>query len=158
MCGWDDHIVKYFLLGNPIVYWGSTLSMGLIGAIVLFYLVRWQRGIKELSQSDIDQIHYAGLYPLAGWFLHYLPFVIMARVTYVHHYYPALYFAILTTGFLVDWCLRNRHQALQAAVYGGLYAVTIGLYVYFMPICWGMTGPNKDYSYMKWLDAWRVTD
>ncbi|KAK2607422.1 hypothetical protein N8I77_006094 [Diaporthe amygdali] len=158
MCGWDDHIVKYFLLGNPFVYWGSTLSMGLIGTIVLWYLVRWQRGLKELSQSDIDQIHYAGLYPLAGWFLHYLPFVIMARVTYVHHYYPALYFAILTTGFLADWCLRNRNQVLQAVVYGGLYAVTIGLYVYFMPICWGMTGPNKDYNYMKWFDAWRVTD
>lgn len=158
MCGWDDHIVKYFLLGNPFVYWGSTLSMGLIGAVVLWYLVRWQRGIKELSQSDIDQIHYAGLYPLAGWFLHYLPFVIMARVTYVHHYYPALYFAILTTGFLVDWCFRNRNQILQTVVYGGLYAVTIGLYVYFMPICWGMTGPNKDYSYMKWFDSWRVTD
>lgn len=158
MCGWDDHIVKYFLLGNPFVYWGSTLSMGLIGAVVLWYLVRWQRGIKELSQPDIDQIHYAGLYPLAGWFLHYLPFVIMARVTYVHHYYPALYFAILTTGFLVDWFTRNRNQILQAAVYGGLYAVTIGLYVYFMPICWGMTGPNKNYSYMKWFDSWRVTD
>ncbi|POS79125.1 dolichyl-phosphate-mannose-protein mannosyltransferase [Diaporthe helianthi] len=158
MCGWDDHIVKYFLLGNPFVYWGSTLSIGLIGAVVLWYLVRWQRGIEELSQPDIDQIHYAGLYPLAGWFLHYLPFVIMARVTYVHHYYPALYFAILTTGFLVDWLTRNRNQILQAVLYGGLYAVTIGLYVYFMPICWGMTGPNKNYSYMKWFDSWRVTD
>ncbi|KAK7746907.1 Dolichyl-phosphate-mannose--protein mannosyltransferase 2 [Cytospora paraplurivora] len=158
MCGWDDNIVKYFLLGNPLVYWGSTLSLGLIGLTVLFYLVRWQRGFRDLSQGEIDHIHYAGLYPLAGWFLHYLPFVIMARVTYVHHYYPALYFAILTTGFLADWSLRNRHQVAQAVAYGTLYAVTIGLYIYFIPICWGMTGPNKQYSYMKWFDTWRMSD
>lgn len=158
MCGWDDNIVKYFLLGNPFVYWGSTLSLGFIGLTVAWYVIRWQRGFKELNQAEIDHIHYAGLYPVIGWFLHYLPFVVMARVTYVHHYYPALYFAILTTGFLADWCLRNRNQVIQSAAYGVLYAVTIGLYIYFMPICWGMTGPNKQYSYMKWFDSWRMTD
>lgn len=158
MCGWDDTIVKYFLLGNPFVYWGSTLSLGFIGLIVAWYVLRWQRGFKELNQAEIDHIHYAGLYPVIGWFLHYLPFVVMARVTYVHHYYPALYFAILTTGFLADWCLRNRTQVIQSAAYGVLYAVTIGLYIYFMPICWGMTGSNKQYSYMKWFESWRMTD
>lgn len=158
MCGWDDNIVKYFLLGNPLVYWGSTLSLGLLGLAVAWYVLRWQRGYRELSQDEIDHIHYAGIYPIIGWFLHYLPFVVMARVTYVHHYYPALYFAILTTGFLADWCLRNRNQIVQAVAYGVLYSLTIGLYIYFMPICWGMTGPNKQYSYLKWFDSWRVTD
>lgn len=158
MCGWDDNIVKYFLLGNPFVYWGSTLALGLLGLSVVWYVVRWQRGFKELSQSDIDHMHYAGLYPAIGWFLHYLPFAVMARVTYVHHYYPALYFAILTTGFVADWFLRNRAAAVQTGVYALLYSVVIGLYVWFIPICWGMTGPNAQYSYMKWFDNWRMTD
>ncbi len=158
MCGWDDKIVKYFLLGNPLVYWGSTAGLGVFAALVVWYTLRWQRGYAELSQADIDQIHYAGLYPVIGWFLHYLPFVIMARVTYVHHYYPALYFAILTFGFLADWFLRNRKAAVQWGVYGVLDATVIGLYVFFMPICWGMVGPNKQYSYMKWFDSWRMAD
>ena len=158
MCGWDDTIVKYFLLGNPLVYWISTASLGVLGLMVVWYTIRWQRGYKELSQSDIDQIHYAGLYPVLGWFLHYMPFVAMARVTYVHHYYPALYFAILTLGFVTDWMLRNQKKAIQYGMYGTLYATTIGLYIYFMPICWGMVGPNQDYKYMKWFEKWRVTD
>ncbi|CAN8103402.1 unnamed protein product [Discula destructiva] len=158
MCGWDDNIVKYFLLGNPFVYWGSTLALGLVGLAVAWYAIRWQRGFKELSEAEIDHFHYAGLYPVIGWFLHYLPFVIMARVTYVHHYYPALYFAILTTGFLADWFLRNRAAAVQTVVYGTMYSVVIGLYIFFLPICWGMTGPNAQYSYMRWFEAWRVTD
>lgn len=158
MCGWDDNIVKYFLLGNPFVYWGSTASLVAVGLLVAWYVVRWQRGFKDLTESEIDQIHYAGLYPALGWFLHYLPFVVMARVTYVHHYYPALYFAILTFGFLVDWLLRNQSKALQYGVYSVLYTLCIGLYAYFIPICWGMTGPNKKYRYMKWFDTWRMSD
>jgi len=158
MCGWDDSIVKYFLLGNPLVYWGSTVSLGVISLMVLWYLIRWQRGYDELKPSDIDHIHYAGLYPVLGWFLHYIPFVAMARVTYVHHYYPALYFAILTFGFVTDWMLRNQIKSLQYVTYAILYAATIGLYIFFMPICWGMVGPNKQYSYMKWFSKWRVTD
>ncbi|KAF7914479.1 uncharacterized protein EAF01_000885 [Botrytis porri] len=158
MCGWDDNIVKYFLLGNPLVYWGSTASLGLLGLLVLWYLIRWQRGYDELKQSEIDQIHYAGLYPVLGWFLHYMPFVAMARVTYVHHYYPALYFAILVFGFCADWMLRNQVKTLQYAIYGVLYALTIALYIFFMPISWGMVGPNKEYSRLKWFDSWRVTD
>ncbi|KFY39748.1 hypothetical protein V494_03866 [Pseudogymnoascus sp. VKM F-4513 (FW-928)] len=158
MCGWDDSIVKYFLLGNPIVYWGSTASLALIGLIVLWYLVRWQRGYVDLKQSEIDQIHYAGIYPVIGWFLHYFPFVAMARVTYVHHYYPALYFAILTFGFCADWILRRKAKSIQFAVYGVLYTATIGLYILFIPISFGMTGPNRQYRYLKWFEKWRVSD
>lgn len=158
MCGWDDKIVKYFLLGNPLVYWGSTVSLGIVGLIVAWYVLRWQRGFQDLSSKEIDQIHYSALYPMAGWFLHYFPFVIMARVTYVHHYYPALYFAILTFGFLIDWTVRNRNTAIKAAVFGILYTAVIGLYIFFIPISWGMTGSNKQYSYMKWFDNWRISD
>ncbi|KAH0537031.1 hypothetical protein FGG08_006129 [Glutinoglossum americanum] len=50
MCSWDNQIVKYFLLGNPIVYWGSTASLGVFCLLVLWYLVRWQRGFDELKQ------------------------------------------------------------------------------------------------------------
>jgi len=158
MCGWDDNIVKYFLLGNPLVYWGSTAGLGIFALVIVWYVVRWQRGYNDLNTKEVDQIHYAGLYPVAGWFLHYLPFVVMARVTYVHHYYPALYFAILTFGFLADWFLRNKNQILQYTVYGVLYAAIIGLYILFSPICFGMTGPNKQYSYLKWFDSWRISD
>lgn len=158
MCSWSDDIVKYFLLGNPFVYWASTAGLAVFAGLVAWYLIRWQRGYKELSDAEIDQIHYAGFYPVAGWFLHYLPFVIMARVTYVHHYYPALYFAILTLGFLVDWFLRNQKKAIQYGVYSVLYGVVVGLYIYFIPICWGMTGSNKKYSYMRWFDTWKMSD
>ena len=161
MCGWDDHIVKYFLLGNPLVYWSSTASLGIFGLLILWYLIRWQRGYNELKPADIDQIHYSGLYPVVGWVLHYLPFVAMARVTYVHHYYPALYFAILTAGFLIDWFTRplaRRNKGVEWGVYGLWYVGVIGMFVLFRAITFGMEGSNRQWSHLKWFSTWRISD
>jgi len=161
MCGWDDHIVKYFLLGNPLVYWSSAASLAVFGLLVLWYLIRWQRGYDELKPGDIDQIHYSGLYPVAGWFLHYLPFVAMARVTYVHHYYPALYFAILTAGFVIDWFTRplaRKDKRVEWGVYFLWYAGVIGMFVLFRAITFGMEGNNRQWSHLKWFSTWRITD
>lgn len=158
MCSWDDAVTKYFLLGNPIVYWGSTASLGITGLIVAWYLIRWQRGYKELSQKDIDQIHYSGIYPVIGWFFHYFPFIAMARVTYVHHYYPALYFAILAAGFCMDWTTQSLRSPTRWGLYIILYAVIIGLFILFSPIVFGMQGSNMQYSYLKWFPQWRISD
>lgn len=158
MCGWDDNIVKYFLLGNPVVYWGSTASLGMMAMLFLWYLVRWQRGYDEMKQQDIDQFHYAGLYPVLGWFLHYVPFIAMARVTYVHHYYPALYFAILTFGFVFDHFTRPLATGVRWGVSSVMYALVIGVFVLFSPTSFGMEGPSSQWSYLKWLSTWKVTD
>ncbi|KAF2097867.1 dolichyl phosphate-D-mannose:protein O-D-mannosyltransferas-like protein [Rhizodiscina lignyota] len=158
MCSWDDNIVKYFLLGNPIVYWGSTASLGVIVLMVAWYLVRWQRGFADLKQHEIDQFHYAGIYPVIGWLLHYYPFIAMARVTYVHHYYPALYFAILTAAFCLDFSTRKLNATVTWGLYSVLYAIVIGLYILFSPICFGMTGSNQQYKYLKWFSTWRMSD
>jgi dolichyl-phosphate-mannose-protein mannosyltransferase len=158
MCSWDDKTVKYFLLGNPIVYWGSTAGIGSVGLLVLWYLVRWQRGYQELSDRDIEFIHYSGIYPVIGWVLHFLPFVAMARVTYVHHYYPALYFAILSSAFVVDWSTQRLGNKVRWGLYTVLYLTIIGLFVLFKDIVFGMEGPNRQWSYLKWFSTWRVTD
>lgn len=158
MCSWDDNTVKYFLLGNPFVYWGSTASLGIFALLVAWYTLRWQRGYVELNFLDIDHIHYSGLYPVIGWFLHYLPFIIMGRVTYVHHYYPALWFAILTMGFCMDWMTRPLNARVQWALYAVLYVVIAGLFWIFRDICFGMQGSNLKWRHLKWFNSWRITD
>jgi dolichyl-phosphate-mannose-protein mannosyltransferase len=70
----------------------------------------------------------------------------MGRVTYVHHYYPAL------------WTTRKLNKQVSWAIYGTLYIVIIGLYWLFRAISFGMVGDNKQWSHLKWLDSWRITD
>ena len=78
------------------------------------------------------------------------------RVTYVHHYYPALYFAILVAGFLFDHVTGFFPTVVRHASYGVAYAVVIGLFALFSPISFGMEGPAKQWSYLKWFDTWRI--
>ncbi|KAJ5937135.1 hypothetical protein N7454_004790 [Penicillium verhagenii] len=158
MCSWDDSVIKYFLLGNPLVYWGSTASLGGFGLLLVWYLLRWQRGYQKLTQDEIDHIHYSGIYPAIGWVLHYLPFIVMARVTYVHHYYPALYYGIITFGFCVDWISRSLNARVVIVLYAALYAIIIGLFIHFRAIVFGMEGPHQQWAYLRWLSGWRISN
>ena len=175
MCSWSDDsklpgthlikevadstkVVKYFLLGNPAVYWGSTASLGIFSLLLVFYLIRWQRGFNDLKPAEIDQIHYAGIYPVIGWVLHYLPFMAMGRVTYVHHYYPALWFAIIVMGFCVDFLTRKLSKQVQWGIFGVLYVIVIGLYWLFRAISFGMVGSNSQWRHLKWFDRWKMAD
>ncbi|EEH23167.2 hypothetical protein PABG_05378 [Paracoccidioides brasiliensis Pb03] len=158
MCSWEDNVVKYFLLGNPIVYWGGTASLLIISMILLFYLVRWQRGYDELNMAEIDHIYYSGIYPAIAWFFHYFPFIAMARVTYVHHYYPALYFSMLTLAFCVNWFTRKLPAKVEWAIYTVLYAAVIGLFLHFRDIVFGMEGPSSKWEHLSWFSVWRISN
>ena len=46
----------------------------------------------------LDQFTSGGLWLLLGWALHYLPFYLMGRVLYFHHYFPALMFCCMLGG------------------------------------------------------------
>ena len=39
-----------------------------------------------------------------GYFLHYFPFFLTSRQLFLHHYLPALYFGILLTCAVFDFC------------------------------------------------------
>ena len=83
---------------------------------------------------------------------------IVTSVTYVHHYYPALYFGILTFGFCFDWLTNFLPASARLGSYGGIYAIVTGLYIYFSPICFGMVGAASQYKYMRLFDNWKIYD
>ena len=112
----------------------------------------------EHSKNDgWNLILMGGFFPFLGWFFHYLPFVIMGRVTYVHHYMPALYFAMLVFCYVVQWINTKVHRCWFAvAWYALLYTTVIGVFIWIHPISFGMSGEPSDYHYLKVLDTWSI--
>lgn len=76
MNSWADNSIKYYLVGNPIIWWGSTASLLVGAATLLWYLARMQRRVFDLSPADWDQLTFGFKIAGLGWFLHFLPFLL----------------------------------------------------------------------------------
>lgn len=106
MNGWGDKEIKFYLLGNPVVWLGGLFSVFGLVTLVLVYLVLSQRRMLNLPTYQLQRFYFVSYVSVAGWVLHWIPFGIMGRVTYLHHYFPAVYFAILSFGTFVDHLLN----------------------------------------------------
>ncbi|ODV82692.1 glycosyltransferase family 39 protein [[Candida] arabinofermentans NRRL YB-2248] len=162
MCGWSPMLIKYYLLGNPFTTWFSTLCIIISIGLILNLSIRWQRQNlnKIIKFEELEFYIMRGLAPFIGWLLHYLPFAIMGRVTYYHHYMPALYFAFFSSAFIVElFCNKfiNRNPYGVTIVYLCLYIAVLYSYWLFSPLCLGMKGPPSLYSHLDWLPTWTIS-
>lgn len=161
MSSWADDKIKYYLIGSPATTWTSTAAVILFCFITLYHMIRWQRQIENFpSKNTLKVFLMSGIYPMFGWGLHFMPFVVMGRVTYVHHYLPALYFAMLVFVYEVEVVTRRfkSRPVVYTSIYVGLYALMIGTFWYFRWIAWGMEGPKENWTHLKLLESWRVSD
>lgn len=156
MCSWSRDVYRYYLLGSPFNTWLSTVSLVVFVFITTRILFQWRRQSIDVTEQQFWTLAIQGLFPFIAWAAHYLPFVTMGRVTYVHHYVPALYFAILVFGFVVDYFLKDASKSVRYSIYTLLYAGCTGIYIYFSPLCQGMHGPGVKYSKLQWLPGWNV--
>lgn len=161
LCGWNDESYKYFLIGSPATTWTSSVAVIFCMGLIVYYLIRWQRQCVDFpaGSKKLDKFLMGAVYPLLGWGLHFMPFVIMARVTYVHHYLPALYFAMIIFCYVVEsGTSKIPYSAARYGVYAILYTAIVGVFYWLSPISFGMLGNEKEFAYLNVLESWRVSD
>ncbi|KAJ1730790.1 Protein O-mannosyltransferase 2 [Coemansia biformis] len=157
MVGWDDTGIKYLEIGNPLLWWGSATMCLVFPLQLLYWLLRWRRRSLRWHPARMREYLDGALILWGGWALHYLPFFLMGRVTYLHHYLPALYFGVLFLAYqishLAAWYLHptTAHNMLLTAV--ALVAIT---FWWFSPLTYGWDKPIKDLSGMEWVSSWPV--
>ncbi|KZV87393.1 glycosyltransferase family 39 protein [Exidia glandulosa HHB12029] len=159
MCGWGDHQLKYYLLGNPIVWWSGAASLVLSVIALLVYALRWQRKYADFEPAELDKYLFMNKLSLLGWALHFGPFVIMGRVTYVHHYLPALYFAVLSFGALLDhfvFSSRRLNARAKWTVFGLIVFAVVDTFWWFKGIAFGIDGPIGEHKGLQWRKSWNI--
>lgn len=52
MNGWGDHNTKYYLIGNPVVWWTSSLALFVFVVISLYHTVRERRRVRDVTKSE----------------------------------------------------------------------------------------------------------
>ncbi|KAF8754353.1 MIR domain [Rhizoctonia solani] len=158
MCGWGDDQPKYYLLGHPIVWWSGSLALGLSLLATGVYLLRAQRKYVDFGPGEWDQFSYVTKLAFFGWVFHFMPFLIMGRVTYIHHYLPALWFSVLMVGHLFNHFVFAARIAERTKwiVFGAAVSVIVGVFWWFRGIAFGITGPIKDYWGLAWRKTWNI--
>ncbi|KAH8106915.1 glycosyltransferase family 39 protein [Cristinia sonorae] len=159
MCGWGDTQVKYYLLGTPVIWWAGTASLIVSLAVLGVYLMRQQRKVVDMEPREWDHFLYVGKIAFLGWFLHYAPFMIMGRVTYVHHYLPTLYFSVLMFAHLTDHFIfssRRLSERTKWIVFSVVVIILVGTFWWFKGVAFGITGPINEHWGLKWRSTWNI--
>ncbi|KAI8391371.1 Dolichyl-phosphate-mannose-protein mannosyltransferase-domain-containing protein [Radiomyces spectabilis] len=156
MCSWDDEKPKYYMLGNPVVWWSAGLALSTFVATVFICLIRMRRNIKDFSKAQWARFYSVGKIILSGWLLHYIPFFIMGRILYLHHYFPALYFGIFMVPYLLDYATSKSSARVRNAVYAAAFIAVTGTFFYFAPVAFGIQGSSKPYAGRHWRQNWSI--
>lgn len=150
MCNWRNETLKHYLIGNPFVWWTGTISI--IFFCISASLLCIKRQMKQnLSKTD-EQFIEDGTVLTIGWLLHYVPFGIMGRVLYVHHYFPSLIMSLLVSGWVLDKYLTVKSQLFSTV----LIATYGSVFFYFSPLSYGFIGEHDKMSGRIWRDGWNI--
>jgi dolichyl-phosphate-mannose--protein O-mannosyl transferase len=137
----EDGAVEY-LIGNPVVWWGSTAL--LVAILVNFGLTR-VTDMKAARRPASSHLWWL----LLAYGLSYLPFFAVSRILFMYHYLTPLVFALASVLIWLDetgWT-RGGGMAGQRRSYYGVMAAAVAGFALMSPLTYGFTAG----AYGNWL-------
>ncbi len=129
---------KIYLVGNPLVWWGSTVATLYILLTSLFALFKRERFLDR-----------TGYILLGGWLINFLPFIGIGRVMFLYHYLAGLIFAVLMFAYALNQT-RRPHRAVWI-----ILAIATLLFIFFAPLSYGLPLTGPEFSLRIWLTSWQ---
>ncbi|KAK2817677.1 hypothetical protein FQN49_007969, partial [Arthroderma sp. PD_2] len=153
---WGRNHRHVYLIGNPVIWWTSTAAIAIWVVFKGLAILRWQRGFKDYSCVNVKRFDYEIGQTLLGWALHYFPFYLMARQLFLHHYLPALYFAILALCQIFDF---GANRFTKPSVFGKLFLVafltlSVAAFALLSPLAYGNIWTQDMCRKTKLLTTW----
>ncbi|EMC93229.1 glycosyltransferase family 39 protein [Baudoinia panamericana UAMH 10762] len=102
---WTENDTKQqiYFLGNPIGWWFASSILAVFGGILLADQVSVRRGVDALDTRTRLRLYNSTGFFFLLWAAHYLPFFIMGRQLFLHHYLPAHLASALVAGAVVEF-------------------------------------------------------
>ena len=122
-----------YLVGNPVVWWGSTLGILAILVQVL------RQGLTNTHREPYALM----LIPFA---ISYLPYMLIPRVLFLYHYLPSLVFAVMA---VVLWLDRSGRLAVGNRAYIWLLVLTPTGFLLISPFTFGFPLPEAVLTWMR---------
>lgn len=153
------------LLGNIVVWWSGSFGIFLYSALLLWYVLRRRRACFDLPDGIWDQFISIGEVLLAGYLIHYLPFFLMDRTLFLHHYLPACVFKVLLLAATVEhiYLLLRHHLrfkfiavVFQVVIFSWLLVI-FWVFRKFSVLSYGTTALSvHDVLSLRWRWSWHL--
>lgn len=160
----NESNAQVHLLGNIVIWYSGTISVIVYVTLLTFYLMRRKRQCFDIPEEEWEKFVNNAYVLLAGYLLHFLPFLFVERTLFLHHYLPAFIFKVLLTAATIDhlYYLISTHRSAWSI---SLYIITCGIiawvlfiiYVFkkFIVFSYGTSALTaKDVIKLRWKDTW----
>ncbi|KAJ3555988.1 hypothetical protein NM688_g2273 [Phlebia brevispora] len=169
---------QIYLIGNLIGWWtcvvGLSVFIGILGADMLAR----RRGIVPFPDEVCNRLWNSTGFFLVVWAVHYLPFFLMGRQLFLHHYLPSHLASALIAGAVLQFILsetinfpisiRGPHTrpkprqyadvGMKGPIIVGVFALAMfALYVYLAPLTYGTPGlTGEQVNSKRLLSTWTL--
>lgn len=151
---WVKDHRQVYLIGNPFVWWLSTVSVLLYVGVRGLIVLRAQRGYKDLLNTTVSFYDQLCGFLVLGWFMHYFPFFLMSRQLFLHHYFPALYFAVLLLACTFDLATRPFQPKIRLQVAGVMLLLTLWAFWHWSALTYAGEWTQELCEKAKWGKHW----
>ncbi|CAN8100074.1 unnamed protein product [Discula destructiva] len=158
---WGRDHKQVYLMGNPIIWWSSTLAVVLYVLFKGVAVLRWQRSYKDYSNTTFKRFDYEIGTSVLGWALHYFPFYLMQRQLFLHHYFPALVFAIITLSQIFDFAtarlpvsIIRENPIINKTATISFLVVSAAVFMMYAPLAYGGVWTKSECKRVKLFDTW----
>ncbi|PIA15369.1 PMT-domain-containing protein, partial [Coemansia reversa NRRL 1564] len=151
---WSGHGRLIYQLGNPLVWWASLAAvLVFVHVRLLLFVLAKRRICPQLGGRRAQYLSSASFFSIA-WACHYIPFFLMRRELFLHHYFPALWMAIIVFACSVDLVTCALPRSVRSFAY--FYILVAALYAFhrFSYITYARVWSKNACLSAKWLSSW----
>ncbi|GAB7342603.1 hypothetical protein MBLNU457_g0774t3 [Dothideomycetes sp. NU457] len=117
---------QIYFLGNPLGWWLCSSLLAVFAGIIGADQLSLRRGVDAMDRRSRSRLYDSTGFFFLTWAAHYLPFFIMGRQLFLHHYLPAHLASALVTGALVEFVFNIDPVVDVDAVANGNATITKG--------------------------------
>ncbi|KAJ1998292.1 hypothetical protein GGI04_005068, partial [Coemansia thaxteri] len=154
MAFWGGDTRGIYLLGTPILWWMSFGAVIIFAGVQVVLFFRDRRGFHDRLLGARERYMESVGFVFVGWVLHWIPFFLMGRQLFLHHYLPALWLAILALVGSIDLFTRRLSRKVRQVLMIGLLLVTIRMYFQYSHIAYGSQWSSQGCQRSKWFKSW----
>ncbi|KAI3406900.2 hypothetical protein KGF56_000192 [Candida oxycetoniae] len=144
---------QVFYLGNICLYYTSFIFMVICLVKTSFHIV-WNMNpyTQHVDSPTKTRFYQNAIQYQLGWIIHYWPYFFISRNLYLHHYLPALVFAVLNMAEYINYQKKHIRASLMLLILMGV------VYCYWKgaPLIYNLPWSSKECLEQSWLPSWNL--